>query len=98
MITSAASTSSAPTASRISPLRWRLLKGLRLPGREDDQQAAVVIVRRKDVGLRAPGPVGLRMNPDGLVEHPDAPLERRAHLIVAVPQVEPQQLLHRAAD
>src|SRR3954453_16724908 len=97
MITSAASASSATTTSRIRPLRWRMLTS-RLPRREDDQQAAVVVVRGKDVSLRRLRPVALRMDHHGLVEHADAPLERRADVVVAVLKVEPEHLLHRAAD
>src|SRR4051812_23962022 len=66
--------------------------------RQDEQQSPVVVVRRKDVGLRRLRPVALRVNGNRLVEHAHAPLERCADVVVAALEVEPQHFLDRAAD
>src|SRR4051812_8989359 len=100
MQTSSASASANATRPRMLRLRFfELTLGLGASvGRQDEQQAAVVVVRREDVGLRPFGPVALRVNGNRLVEHPYAPLERRADVVVAALKVEPEHLLHGAAD
>ena len=66
--------------------------------REDEQQAAVLVVRGEDVCLGGLGPVALGVHDHRLVEHAHAPLERRADVVVAVLELEPEDLPHRAAD
>src|SRR4051812_48945757 len=98
MIMSIAAASRPMTSARTARLRWRVLTWPRLPRREDDQQAAVVVVGREDVRLRGLGAVALGMDGHRLVEHPPAPLEGGADVIVAVVELEAEHLLDRAAD
>jgi hypothetical protein len=75
-----------------------IAKRSRLTRRQDEQQPAVVVVGREDVCLGGLGTVALGVDDDGLVEHPDAPFERRADVVAAVLELEAEDLLHRASD
>src|SRR4051812_19241977 len=97
MITSSASTSATSTTPRIVRLRFLAVK-LSLRGRQDEQQPAIVVIRREDVGLCSLGPVSLRMNGDRLVQDAYSPLECCADVIVPRLELEPQDLLHRTPD
>src|SRR5215211_7158136 len=96
-ITTAAPTKSASTAPRIARLRLRSATAA-LPRREHEQQAPVVVVGGEDVRLRRLGAVALRVYHHLLVEHPHAPLERRADVVVAGLELEPQHLLRGPPD
>src|SRR3954447_20682431 len=94
---SADSNTSASTTSSTKALRRELViaSGLRS---EHEQQAAVLVVGREDVRLRGLGAVALGMHGHGLVEHPHAPLERRADVVVAVLEGQAEHVAHRLAD
>src|SRR4051812_4835909 len=99
MITSSAITSATTTRPRTIRLRFFVIKVvLWLRGRQDEQQPAVVVVCGEDVSLRPLRPVSLRMNGDRLVENAHSPLERGADVVVAALELEPEHLLHGAAD
>src|SRR3954451_625643 len=99
MITSSAIPSATSTRPRTIRLRFFVIKVvLWLRGRQDEQQSAVVVVCREDVGLRPLRPVSLRVNGDRLVENAHSPLERGADVVVARLELEAEHLLHRAAD
>src|SRR3954449_3286372 len=96
-MTSTEAAISANTTSSTNPLRRELVIGSGLRG-EDEQQAAVLVVGREYVRLRGLGAVALSVHGHGLVEHPNAPLERRADVVVAVLEGEAEHVLHRTAD
>ena len=67
-------------------------------GREHEQQPAVIVVGGEDVRLRRLGPVALRVHGDRLVQHPNAPLQGRADVVVAVLELQPEHLVHGPPD
>src|SRR4051794_36350591 len=85
------------TSSRIRTLRRRSFMRL-LGGRQDEQQAAVVVVGRKEVGGRARGQIALRVHLDGLAERPDAPLQHGPDRILPLGEAEAQDLPDAAPD
>src|SRR3954453_7357226 len=99
MITSSASTRASSTRPRIRMLRFfavKVVAGLR--GRQHEQQSAVVVVCREDVGLRPLGPGPLRVNGHRPVANTHSPLERGADVVVTRLELEAKHLLHGTAD
>src|SRR2546430_7751086 len=92
-MTSAEAAISANTTSSTNPLRRELVIGSGLRG-EDEQQAAVLVVGREYVRLRRLGAVALGVHSHGHLEHPHAPFERRADVVVAVLEGEAEHVAH----
>src|SRR5437763_9519861 len=88
---------SATTTSSTNPLRLALVIASGLGG-EDEQKAAVLVVCREDVRLGRLRAIALGVNGHGLVEHPDAPLERRADVVVAVLEGESEHVADGLAE
>src|SRR3954447_10446710 len=88
------------TSSRIRPLRRRsVIRGpTLLLGRQDDEQAAVVVVGREEVGGRARGEGPLRVDSHRLAQHANAPLQRGGDLVAAVVELQAEHLVDRAPD
>src|SRR5215218_149971 len=70
----------------------------RLPRRENEQQAAVVVVRGEDVCYRRLWPVSLRVDHDRLVENPNAPLKSRGDVVAPAFELEAEDVAGRTAD
>src|SRR5437764_12564981 len=101
MSTATEAMASPATTSRMKTLRRRSLMGSSsrlLGGGEDDEQAAVVVVGREQVGRGPGGQVTLGVHLDRLVQHAHAPLQRGGDLVVAVLELQPQDLGDGAAD
>src|SRR5215208_7956421 len=99
MITSSDAISSPATSRMIRKLRRAAVIGWSGSARsQDEQQAAVVVVGREDVRLCRLRAVALGVDGDLLVEDADAPLQRGADVVVAVLELQPQDLLDRTAD
>ena len=81
----------------IERLRLREVIGAQRGG-EHEQQAAVVVVGGEDVRLRRFRPVPFRVHDHRLVQHPNAPLQSSADVIVAGLELEPEHLVHGTAD
>src|SRR4051794_10553392 len=87
------------TMRRIRPLRRRSFTGLLLGRGEDEQQAAVVVVGREEVGRRPGRDVALGVDRDRLVALADAPLQGGADGVgVALGELQAEDLAGRAAD
>src|SRR3712207_1043702 len=88
------------TSSRTKRLRRRSVTGSAYSGlgRQDEQHAAVVVVRREQVGLRLGGQVALGVDLHRLVELADAPLEHGLHGVGAVAEAQAEDLARGPAD
>src|SRR3954452_20567396 len=68
--------------------RWADGWGLTLPGRrQDEQEAAVIIVRRKQIRDRLGGQIVLRVHGDRFAESAHAPLEGRRYVVLVAGEV-----------
>ena len=75
-----------------------MLRLVEVLGSQNEQQAAVLVVRGEDVCLRRLRPVPFGVHDHWLVQHAHAPLESGADVVVTRLELEPQHLVHRPAD
>src|SRR5688500_1326578 len=100
MITARDAASNPTTSAMIRRLRRRSVigRGAALARSQDEQEPTVLVVRREDVCLRRFGTIAFRVHDDRLVEHPNAPLERGADVVVAILELEAENLAHGSPD
>src|ERR1022692_2360312 len=97
-VTTSDTSTSAVTSARTKALRARSLIGPSAGRCEHEQQSAVVVVCREEVGGRARGEVGVGPQRRGLPERPHPPLEDRRDVILAVLEAQPELLRERLTD
>src|SRR6187200_2820318 len=87
------------TRSRTRRLRRRSVMGARLfRGSQHEEQPAVLVVGGEEVGRGAGREIAFGVDLDRLAERTDAPLEDGADRVVAVGELEPEDVLHGPAD